>query len=210
MKASKDKHKVAQIKTWLKTGSINIFGLPFAGKDTHGRELSKDLDGVLIGGGDIIRSDHSLRHIQDHISTGSLAPTEEYLQIVLPYFSRPEFKNKPLILSSVGRWHGEEAGVLEATTESGHALKVVIYIDIDEKEMRHRWEASREFADRGKRRDDAEHVLAKRLDEFNTKTIPVINFYRDQGMLIEIDGIAEKDVVSENIINQLLARAEVN
>lgn len=200
--------KIDDIKKWLKTGSINIFGLPFAGKDTHGRELAELFGGAIIGGGDILRSNAAPSHIQDHIAKGSLAPTEDYLRIILPYFSLDKFKNQPLILSSVGRWHGEEAGVLEASAQSGHPLLVVIHLKITVDEMRRRWQTSRELGDRGIRRDDAEHILNNRLQEFQTKTVPVIEFYRDQGMLIEIDGMPERQAVLRTILDELWRRAQ--
>ncbi len=202
--------KIDKIKSWLGTGSINIFGLPFAGKDTHGKELAKLFGGAFISGGSILRGAESPTHVQQHIAKGNLAPTDEYLRIVLPYFSRQEFNGKPLVLSSVGRWHGEEAGVLEATAESRHRLLVVLYLHITQDELRKRWLQAQHLGDRGEREDDAEHVLEKRLQEFEEKTIPVINFYRDQGMLIEVDGMSEKSVVSGNIIDQLYQRATQN
>ncbi len=199
--------KITQIKTWLGSGALNIFGLPFAGKDTHARELASIFDGVVIGGGDILRSKHTPSHVQEHIKSGALAPTDEYLRIVLPYFSRKELIGKPLILSSVGRWHGEEAGVLEATAESGHPLRQVIYLEISDDEMRRRWQAAQELKDRGERRDDAEHVLDTRLEEFRSKTMPVLDFYKDQGMLIETDGMPGRQEVLHAIIDQLYLRA---
>lgn len=204
------KTKIQQIKAWLKTGSINVFGMPFAGKDTHCRELAGALDGVVVGSGDILRGKDSPSHIQKHIAKGFLAPMEEFLSIMLPYFSRKELKGKPLILSSVGRWHGEEAGVLEATAESGHPLLVVIYLRISVDEMRRRWQLAQHIGDRGRRDDDGEHILDTRLEEFKTKTSPVIKFYRDQGMLIEIDGMKPKEQVFKNILDELASHASAS
>ena len=202
-----EEQSIDKIKTWLGAGSINLFGLPFAGKDTHGNVLAKQFGGVLISGGDILRNTHSLPHVQKIVSSGVLAPTEEYLQTVLPYFSRQEFKGKPLILSSVGRWHGEEAGVLEATAESGHPLRAVVYIKITEAELRKRHGASDRASDRGQRADDAEHILETRLKEFQEKTVPVIEFYRSQGMLIEVDGLPPITEVSAAILEGLAKHA---
>lgn len=199
--------KIKAIKSWLGAGSINLFGLPFAGKDTHGQELAEAFGGVLIGGGDIIRSHKEHAHIHEHVKSGALAPTEEYLRIILPYFEREEFEGKPLILSSVGRWHGEEAGVLEASAKSDHPLLAVIYLRITEDELLKRWEAAQESKDRGERHDDAEHVLQKRISEFKEKTVPVLDFYRDQGMLIEVNGLAPREEVSAVILDELLQRA---
>ena len=192
------------IKSWLGTGSINIFGYPFAGKDTHGRELAKLLDAELIGGGEIIRSDETPQHMKDHIAAGVLTPTHEYLQMILPYFSQEKFNNRPLILSSVGRWFGEHTNVKEAAQASGHPMKAVLFLDISLGEMHKRWEASLHLGDRGKRHDDAEHVLETRIKEFQTKTLPVIDHYRDEGLLITIAGSGTQSQTLDLILDKLV------
>ncbi len=198
-----DAQKIAAIKTWLGTGSINIFGRPFAGKDTHGRELVALFDGVLLGGGDILRNSEIPQHVTELIRAGKLAPTEDYIAIVLPYLSQDEFKQKPLILSSVGRWHGEEDGVLKATEEAGHQTKAVIYLDIDEESVRARWKGKDHVGARGERHDDTEEILEIRLAEYREKTLPVIDYYREKGLLIDIDSTLEKHVVLNIIIDKL-------
>jgi adenylate kinase len=197
--------QLALIKAWLGNGSINIFGLPFAGKDTHAQTLADALDGIVLGGGDILRNSDIPEHVRTLIDAGNLAPTDDYINIVLPYLSREEFRDHPLILSSVGRWHGEEEGVIGAAKASGHELKAVIYLDIDEDIARQRWEASREDETRGPRADDARHKLDTRFDEFKNKTLPVVDYYREAGLLIEIDGKPDTARVSQDIIDALLA-----
>lgn len=198
--------KIDTIKHWLDTGSINIFGRPFAGKDTHGRELVTLFNGVLLGGGDILRNSVVPQHVTDLIRAGKLAPTEDYIRIVLPYLSQDEFSEKPLILSSVGRWHGEEQGVLEATEEAGHPLKAVIYLNIGEEAVRERWRQET-HGSRGERHDDTEEVLEIRLAEYREKTLPVIEFYREKELLIEVDSSLDKRTVLDLIINGLYERA---
>jgi adenylate kinase len=201
-----DKNQIKKIKTWLGAGSINIFGIPFAGKDTQGKRLAELFGGVLLGGGDILRGSVIPEHIQEDVAAGRLIPTDDYLQIVLPYLSQEDFKGKPLILSSVGRWHGEEAGVLEATAAADHPLRIVIYLHVKEGEERKRWQISQSTQDRGTRVDDSEDILLTRLEEFKTKTIPVINFYRDEGMVIEINGNQSPEQVTADIISALNER----
>jgi len=200
-----DAQKIAAIRTWLGTGSINIFGRPFAGKDTHGRELVTLFNGVLLGGGDILRNSVIPEEVKEHMRAGRLIPTEDYIAIVLPYLSRDEFSEKPLILSSVGRWHGEEEGVLEATEESGHPVKAVLYLDITEEAVRERWSAKDHIGARGERHDDTEEVLEIRLAEYREKTLPVIDYYRGTGLLIDIDSTLDKQAVLNLIIDELYA-----
>ena len=202
-----DFQKLAAIRTWLGTGSINIFGRPFAGKDTHGRELVTLFGGVLLGGGDILRNSIVPEHVKKLMHAGKLAPTEDYIKIVLPYLSRDEFSGKPLILSSVGRWHGEEEGVVQATEDAGHPIKAVLYLDISEEAVLQRWRKKAHVDERGERHDDTEEALLTRLEEYREKTLPVIDVYQKKGLLIDIDSTLEKKVVLDMIINELYKRA---
>lgn len=196
--------KLQTIKQWLGTGSLNIFGLPFAGKDTHGRELANLLDGELIGGGEVIRSDITPQHMKDHIAAGKLTPTSEYLKLILPYLAQERLKNHPLILSSVGRWFGEHSHVQKAAQTSGHPIKAVLFIDITTEELHKRWEASLHLQDRGKRHDDAEHILETRIQEFQTKTLPVIDYYRQQGLLVSVPGDSTQPETLATILDKLV------
>lgn len=195
--------EIEYIKNWLGTGSINIFGRPFAGKDTQGRILAQAFGGTLLGGGDILRNSIIPTHVDAALRRGELAPTDEYVNIVLPYLSRDEFKGKPLILSSVGRWIGEEVGVTEALKTADHPLRKVIYLDLDETIVRKRWQALEQHDDRNGRYDDTAELLEKRLLEFREKTLPVLEEYDKRGLLVKIDGDQTAEAVTKDIFNAL-------
>lgn len=198
---------ITTVSEWLGSGSINIFGLPYAGKDTQAELLAKEFDGVRLSGGEILRNSVIPEHVKLAIDKGNLAPTQDYIDIVLPYLGRDEFSGKPLILSSVGRWHGEEEGVLQALEQSGHPLKAVIFLTINEDKLHERWEIAQSTGDRGDRADDAQHVLSTRLAEFHDKTLPVIDYYREKGLLIEIDASNHVIDVCRDIVDALAQRA---
>ena len=206
MEYQRDPKQIQTIAGWLSTGSINVFGRPFSGKDTQAQYLSKLFRAPVIGGGKIIRNS-SHQEVKNIIDKGELAPISAYLDIVLPYFSQSKFNGSPLILSSVGRWHGEEKGVMQALKTSAHELKAVILLDIDENEVRSRWKAAQTLGDRGRRADDAHGALDVRLEEFRNKTLPVIEFYRQNELLIEVDGKAKEDKVTTEILTKLVAFA---
>lgn len=198
------------ISSWLGTGTINIFGLPFAGKDTHGSTLAELFNAPLIGGGDILRNGALPEKLKADFDAGKLTPQDTYMGIVTPYLGKEEYKNHPLILSSVGRWIGEEEGILRATEESGHPTKAVIYLHLAEDIVHKRWAKSQLKGDRGDRADDSEGVLDTRIEEFREKTLPVIEAYRQKGLLIEINSDAEKQEVIESILARLLMIASKN
>lgn len=196
------------IGSWLGTGSINLFGLPFAGKDTHGRELAEFFKAPpVISGGDILRNSHIPPHVKTQMEAGFLAPTNEFIEIITPYLSSATFQGKPLVLSSVGRWIGEEQGVIGALEASNHPLRAVVYLNIDKSTMLQRWGKSQEEKDRGDRADDAANLLDTRYKEFQAKTLPVIDYYRQQGLLIEIDSRIPKADVTAVILAELLKKA---
>jgi adenylate kinase len=198
---------VSKITPWLGSGSINLFGLPFAGKDTHGRELAVLFGAPLLGGGDILRNSTIPPHVKQALDTGLLVPSEEFITIVTPFLGKSEFQDKPLILSSVGRWIGEERGVIGALNATYHPLKAVIYLSLDHSTARKRWQKSRKNMDRGERAEDAEHFLDIRFAEFEEKTIPVINYYREQNLLIEIDSTLPQREVLYHILKKLAQKA---
>lgn len=196
------------IKNWLGTGSVNIFGRPFAGKDYQGEILADLLGGNLLGGGDILRGSIIPERAKECLRTGKLIPSEDYVNIVLPYLSQSQLVGKPLILSSVGRWHGEEMGVITAVKESGHPLKTVIYLEISNEDAHTRWLKKEEINDRQDRRDDTEEIMITRFREFEEKTMPVIDFYRKLDLLIEIDGRGSREQVTASIINSICERCK--
>ncbi len=200
--------KIAQIKNWLSTGSINIFGLPMSGKDTVGVHLAELLGAKFLSSGLIIRSKEQETR-KDYTSKGDLAPTNVFFDLVLPYFYKEELRSYPLILSSVGRWSGEENEILNTCIESGHPTKAVVLLNISESDVMNRWENSHALLDRGERQDDKDKkVFENRCKEFREKTMPVILHYRELGLLTEINGDQSRDEVLSEVIDKLYKIAE--
>lgn len=195
--------KISVLRDWLGSGSINIFGKPFSGKDTQGERLAHIFNAPLIGGGDILRSHHDPAAIEKVMSEGGIIPSDFYLELMLPYFSQSEFTDHPFILSAVGRAHGEEAKILKTAKASGHPIRAAIYLEITDREVWQRYKASNKLHDRGDRADDQEDVLRNRLYKFKQKTLPVIKYYKSAGLLINVNGALERDEVTAKIIEKL-------
>lgn len=196
--------KLARIKSWLGTGSLNVFGLPMSGKDTVGERLAKDLDAKFLSSGIIIRAFEAEQN-QNMTGSGQLIPTNTFYDIILPYFSREEMKNDSLILSSVGRWAGEEDKIMEAAKNGGHEIKAVVLLDLTEAVVKSRFEAAKELNDRGVRADDASlEIFETRIREFNEKTVPVLNHYDELKLLIRVPADGSRDEVYLSVIDKLV------
>ena len=196
--------KIDAIKKWLGEGSINIFGLPMSGKDTQGMRLAEALDGKFLSSGLIIRAMEAEMDTPSITANGQLIPTNLFYEWVLPYFEKRELWGVPLVLSSIGRWIGEETQVMSVAEGANHPIKAVVFLELSSEEAKKRWLEAKNLKDRGERPDDEDiEVFKKRIDEFKTQTVPVLKKYDEMGLLIWINGGQSRDDVFEEIINKL-------
>lgn len=204
--------KIDHLRQWLGTGSINIFGIQFSGKDTLGYKLTEIFNAKFISSGDVMRDVFAAKtNTDDKIwqasrigsLTGQLMPTEEFKEMIVRRLSQPDLNGKPLILSTVGRWIGEEQPVINALKASDHDTKAVILINISEDEAWRRWHLVHDTRNGGRDDDIDEQKVARRISEFKTKTSPVIEVYKNMGILLNIDGEQPKEKVLQDVIDAL-------
>jgi adenylate kinase len=72
----------------------------------------------------------------------------------------------------------------------------VVRLVVDDEALMDR--VSRRFAEEG-RSDDNPEAFAVRLGAYNRQTAPLLPYYRSQGKLVEIDGMASIDKVAHEI-----------
>lgn len=199
--------KIEAIKKWLGTGSINIFGLPMSGKDTVGIKLAEMLGARFLSSGIIIRAMEQEQN-QHYTDSGQLIPNDVFYKWVLPYFSRSDLADAPLVLSSVGRWSGEENYVMNAAEDGGHPIKAVVVLNISEADVTERWnivreQGVRESGEITKREDDKRReVFDTRIKEFNEKTVPVLKHYQELGLLVPV----QADMTREEVLNLVVEK----
>jgi adenylate kinase len=197
--------QITQIKTWLGAGSVNVFGLPLSGKDTVGKRLATDIEGIYVSSGEILRTAENTGVAVLDINDGHWVPQQQFFDLVLPYFSDASLDGKPLVLGGVGRWSGEETQTMAALTGSGHETRAVIFLELSDDEIRARFAAADRVANRGARKDDADFTLVEeRITEFRTKTMPVLNAYKALGLLVKVNAYGSRDEVYQRVVNGLL------
>lgn len=195
--------QIERLRAWLGTGSINIFGLPMSGKDTVGVKLAEKLGGKFLSSGIIVRAMEEATK-QNITGAGHLIPSNLFYEWVLPYFEKEELTEFPLVLSSIGRWAGEENQVINVARESGHPIKAVVMLQLSEADTIERWEAAKMLNDRGLRADDADpKIFQTRLNEYREKTLPVLKHYQELGLLVPVKANASREQVFANVIQAL-------
>lgn len=83
---------------------------------------------------------------------------------------------------------------------TGHRLDVVVVLTVDAEEIVGRLLQRSEVEGRT---DDTEDVIRRRQELYAEETAPLVEVYRDRGLLVEIDGMGEVGDVTTRIFTSL-------
>lgn len=154
-----------------------LFKIPYLSTGHIFREIAKEK--TTLG-----------RYVKETINAGILVPDQKTIEIVNSYLSRPEYKHG-YILDGFPR-------TLKQAEEFVNNVDKVIYLEIPEKEALWR------LVNRHQTRDDETlPAIKKRIEMFHKFTEPVIEYYRKQGKLIELDGTKAIQEVNKELLENL-------
>ncbi len=188
--------------------NIALFGPPGAGKGTQSEFLINQYNLFYISTGDLLRKEMAGntklgREAQSMVAAGGLVSDEIIVQIIEKTITDNPGSNG-FLFDGFPRTY-IQAYILEGLMLKLHtSLNCLISLSVPEEE------SVRRLMNRGVtsgRSDDNESVIRNRLKEYNQKTLPVLQFYRDKGIYVEVDGTAGiKEVhqkITEVIRNEL-------
>ena len=208
-----------------------LFGPPGAGKGTQAQLLREQLNVAHISSGDLFRhhlgqgTELGLR-AKEYMNKGELVPDEVTIDIILDkVMSIPNYEG--FILDGFPR-NPNQADVLEKKLSAeSRNLDKVVHIDVSELELLRRLggryicracqsphfvgvgeDASAKKCDRCagelyQRNDDAPTAVKKRIEVYNAETTPVLGFYRERGVLVDISGDNPVDEVNKLVMAAL-------
>lgn len=180
--------------------NIALFGPPGAGKGTQSEFLIEKYNLFYISTGDLLRKEMAGKtrlglEAQGIIAAGGLVSDEIIVQIIEKTITDNPGSNG-FLFDGFPRTY-IQAYILEGLMLKLHtSLNCLISLAVTEEE------SVRRLMNRGitsGRSDDNETVIRNRLREYNQKTLPVLQFYRDKGIYVEIDGAAGIDAVHDQI-----------
>jgi len=172
---------------------IVLIGIQGAGKSTQGNLLSKHLGIEYLSSGHIFREMAKEktplgRFIKETMNSGALISDDKTLEIIEEYLAHPEYA-KGYILDGFPR-------TVPQAEAFKNGLAKVVYLRVSDKEAL--WRISGRVSDR---QDETLNAIRKRISLFHEFTEPVIEYYRQKGILVEIDG--ERDI--QEIFNDICA-----
>lgn len=175
---------------------IVLLGIQGSGKTTQGNLLSKQLKIPYLSTGHIFRElakekTRLGRYIKETINAGMLVPDNKTVEIVENYLSRPEYK-RGYILDGFPR-------TLTQAKKFKNNVDKVIYLKISPKEAL--WRLI--YRNDSTREDETSVAIRKRIELFFEFTLPVLDYYRKKGKLVEIDGSRSIKEVNEEILKSI-------
>lgn len=181
--------------------NIALFGPPGAGKGTQSEYLIKKFKLFYISTGDILRkelADETKLGLQAKsiIAKGGLVSDEIIVQIIEKTIrSNPDVNG--FLFDGFPRTF-VQAYILEGLMiKLNTKLDLLISIEVPEEE------SVKRLMNRGKtsgRMDDNEEVIRNRLREYNSKTLPVLNFFKERGNYVSVNGLQTIDEVRLDIV----------
>jgi adenylate kinase len=177
-----------------------IMGPPGAGKGTQAGLIAEHYEIPAISTGDIFRAmktadtplAHQVRAIMD---SGAYVSDEVTNAIVLERLTQPDCSNG-FLLDGYPRTL-EQVRTLDAALDTkGNRLDAVVSLQAEVEEVVRRLLKRAEIEGRS---DDNEDTIRIRLREYAEKTAPLLDVYRQEGILIEVDGLGPIDEVSDRL-----------
>jgi adenylate kinase len=183
---------------------IILMGPPGAGKGTQATGVAEHFGIPAISTGDIFRANVSNgtalgRKAKEYMDAGEYVPDEVTNLMVRDRIDEPDAE-PGFLLDGYPRTLAQVEELDGMIKHTGHKLDAVVVLTASGDELVQRL---LQRAETDGRSDDTEEVIRRRQELYTEQTEPLIEVYRERGLLIEVDGMGEVDEVTERIFKAL-------
>jgi adenylate kinase len=189
-----------------------LLGPPGAGKGTQAQRLVEQHGIVQLSTGDMLRAAVKAGtaiglRAKDIMARGELVPDEVVVAIVSDRIDQPDAR-KGFILDGFPRTVPQAVALDRMLKEKGLKLDGVVELRVDPGILHQRIATRIEQArasGQALRADDDPDVLKRRVEAYREQTAPLVDYYRWQGNLKSVDGMASIQDVARAIDRALKA-----
>jgi len=203
-----------------------LLGAPGAGKGTVAKMLTAIDGSVQISTGDILRGavkegTELGKKAQEYMNRGDLVPDDLIMGIMEARLQEPDCASG-FLLDGFPRTIPQAEALKELLDRLGIQLDMVVNLDVPREVILDRLTTRRTCSNPEcqeiynvkskppkvegvcdkcgspviQRDDETEEAISKRLDTYNEKTAPLADFYRKEGMLVDIPATSSEVVVN--------------
>jgi adenylate kinase len=210
---------------------VLLLGPPGAGKGTQAERIAAKYGIPHLSTGDMLReavaADTEVgRQAKSIMDAGRLVPDGVMIRLVADRIAQPDCA-RGFVLDGFPRTLAQAEALDRLLQERGLELDVVLEIAVDDEALIERISGrfacgrcgagyhdqfkqpqvpgvcdacgSREFV---RREDDNADTVRARLDAYHAQTAPLLPYYRDKGLLSVVDGMAEIDQVTAEVLEK--------
>ena len=200
--------------TDVTTGTLSIrlliVGPPGSGKGTRSARIAEAFGVPAISTGDIFRANIADgtplgRRVKAIVDAGDYVPDSLTNDLVADRLAQPDAE-RGFLLDGYPRTEEQVRFLDGMLARQGERLDAVIRLVADEDEVVRRL---RKRAIELGRSDDTEEAIRHRQEVYARETAPIVSEFAGRGILIEVDGLGDVDVVTERILTGLAERGFV-
>lgn len=206
--------------------NLMLFGAPGAGKGTQAKFLIEKYDIPQISTGDILRAAIADKtemgmEAKKFMDDGQLVPDSTIIGIIKDRLAQDDCK-KGFILDGFPRTLPQAEALNALMSDMGISLDKVISLNVPDELIVERITGRRTSKVTGKiyhmtfnppvdekeedliqRADDTEETVTKRLSAYHEQTAPLIDFYTNMGVIVELDGTKDVSEVTADMFAAL-------
>lgn len=178
-----------------------LIGAPGSGKGTQAVRLAEKFGITHISSGDLLRQHITEgtaigRAAQSYVASGDLVPDD----LVIDMLRKPVVaasESGGYVLDGFPRTVDQAEVAYTVARELGVAVQVAAHLDVPRDDL-----VARLLA-RGRGADDTPDVIAHRLDVYDEKTLPLLDYYAERERLVVANGARPVDEVTWSLLVQL-------
>jgi adenylate kinase len=173
-----------------------LIGAPGGGKGTQGDALALLYDIQHISSGEVLRAEAEAgtpvgHEIAGYQQRGDLVPDQIVFDLLIPVIAAAAARGG-YVLDGFPRTVPQALQAFEVARHFDFTLDAAVYLDVPESVLLQR------LLERA-RTDDTAEVIRHRLEVFAETTGPLIAYYRDRGVLVEVNGNQSPEAITAEI-----------
>ena len=183
---------------------VLLLGAPGAGKGTQGVRVAERYGAQHVSTGDLLRAEVAAgtplgQQAEGFMGRGDLVPDELVLSMVLESVLGGT-SPASYVLDGFPRTVAQAEAAYAQALVTDRVLDAVVLLDLDHDEL------LRRIVERGKasgRVDDTAETVRHRIEEYEAKTLPLVDYYAGRDILLRVDAVGTVDEVTARLFAAL-------